>query len=350
MLSQTEINRVFRILDANKNRAVEGLRAVEEFFRFVVSNEMITQKLKEFRHSLCAACRDHADAWLLQRDSDEDVGGKIQGIAEYSRSGFDAIIAANLSRAGESLRVLEEYSKTFESSLGAAIEKLRYQFYDLEKEVKQFVLVQKKLAGRSLYVLTSACKDLMEFEYRINELCQSNVGVIQLREKNLADGELLARAKIATAICKTSQTLFIVNDRPDVAVLSGADGVHIGQDELPIKDVRLMVPASMIIGISTHSIEQARAAVENGADYIGVGPTFPSKTKCFSDFKGTELLKQVASEISIPAFAIGGINLDNVQQVIDAGLNRVAISNAIHSAESTSEAVAAFTRVLENEK
>lgn len=347
MLSQIEINHVFRILDANKNRAVEGLRTVEEFFRFVVSNETITRKLKEFRHSLCAACRDTADSWLLQRDSDADVGGKIQGVAEYSRSDFNAIIAANLSRAGESLRVLEEYSKTFDSSLGAAIEKLRYQFYDLEKEIKQFVAVHKNLSGRFLYVLTSACESAAEFETRIKELCECSVGVIQLREKNISDGELLERAKIASGICKTFPTLFIVNDRPDIAVLSGADGVHVGQEELPIKDVRLMVPASMLIGVSTHSIEQARAAVENGVDYIGVGPTFPSKTKCFSEFKGTELLDQVAKEISIPAFAIGGINLGNIQKVVDAGINRVAVSNAIHAAESPSEAVAAFTRVLE---
>lgn len=346
MLSQTEINRVFRILDANKNRAVEGLRAVEEFFRFVVSNEMITQKLKDFRHSLCSACSDHADSWLMQRDSDEDIGGKIQGVGEYSRSTFDSIIAANLSRAGESLRVLEEYAKTFEPALGAAIEKLRYKFYDLEKEIKQFVAVQKKLDGRSLYVLTSACKSAAEFETRITELCECNVGVIQLREKNISDGELLERAKIASGICKSSQTLFIVNDRPDIAVLSSADGVHVGQEELPIKDVRLMVPTSMLIGVSTHSIEQARTAVENGADYIGVGPTFPSKTKCFSEFKGTELLDQVAKEISIPAYAIGGINLENVQKTIDTGFRRIAVSNAIHSAESPSEVIAAFTRVL----
>ena len=347
MLSQTEINRVFRILDANKNRAVEGLRVVEEFFRFVVSNEMITQKLKDFRHTLCAVCSDHADSWLMQRDSDEDIGGKIEGAGEYSRSTFDSIIAANLSRAGESLRVLEEYGKTIVSTLGATIEKLRYQFYDLEKEIKQFVAGQKKLDGRSIYVLTSACKSLTEFETRITALCECNVGVIQLREKNISDGELLERAKIASGICKSSQTLFVVNDRPDIAVLSNADGVHIGQDELPIKDVRLMIPTSMLIGVSTHSIEQARTAVENGADYIGVGPTFPSKTKCFSEFKGTELLDQVSKEISIPAYAIGGINLENISKVVHAGFSRIAVSNAIHCADSTSETVAAFKRALE---
>ena len=105
----------------------------------------------------------------------------------------------------------------------------------------------------------------------------------------------------------TRKTLFIINDRPDLAALARADGVHVGQEELSVKDARSIVGPETLVGVSTHSIEQARQAVLDGANYIGVGPTFPSGTKQFEQFPGVELLRAVAAEIRLPAFAIGGI-------------------------------------------
>jgi thiamine-phosphate pyrophosphorylase len=125
----------------------------------------------------------------------------------------------------------------------------------------------------------------------------------------------------------------IINDRPDIAVLSSADGVHVGQEELSVADVRAIVGPKRLIGVSTHSIEQARQAVLDGADYIGCGPTFPTSTKEFSRYPGLEFLVEVSAEISLPGFAIGGINRQRLSEVLETGVGRIAVSSALDQAE-----------------
>ncbi len=132
--------------------------------------------------------------------------------------------------------------------------------------------------------------------------------------------------------------LCIVNDRPDLAALAGADGVHVGQQDVSVKDARLIVGPESLIGVSTHSIEQARQAVLDGANYIGTGPTFPSGTKSFAHFPGLDLLRTVAAEIRLPAFAIGGISADNLADVLGTGIRRIAVSAAITAAPDPAEA------------
>jgi len=123
-----------------------------------------------------------------------------------------------------------------------------------------------------------------------------------------------------------------MNDRPDLAVLARADGVHVGQEELSVKDARTMVGPEALIGVSTHSIEQARQAVLDGANYLGVGPVFPSGTKHFDRFPGVELLRAVTAEIRLPVFAIGGIGLNNLAEVLQTGIRRIAVSGAVLNA------------------
>ena len=122
-----------------------------------------------------------------------------------------------------------------------------------------------------------------------------------------------------------------MNDRPDLARLARADGVHVGQTELSVKEARTIVGPRALIGVSTHALDQARQAVIDGANYIGVGPTFPSATKSFDRFTGLNLLRDVAAEIRLPAFAIGGIGPDNIGDVLATGIARVALSGAVLS-------------------
>ena len=143
-----------------------------------------------------------------------------------------------------------------------------------------------------------------------------------------------------------SPTLSIINDRPDLAALSGADGVHVGQDELSVKDARSIVGPRALIGVSTHSLEQARTAVLDGADYLGVGPTFPSGTKQFAEFTGTELLTAVAAEIRLPAFAIGGITPENLPQVLSTGVKRIAVIGAVSNVADPAAAASSFLQIL----
>ncbi len=137
-----------------------------------------------------------------------------------------------------------------------------------------------------------------------------------------------------------------MNDRADLAVAADTDGVHVGQDELPAPEVRQIVGAKRLVGVSTHSIQQAREAVVQGADYIGCGPVFPGRTKQFDAFVGTTLLDQVATEIELPAFAIGGIDASNVGQVIAAGIRRIAVTGAIRDADEPAAAASLLKKML----
>jgi len=193
-----------------------------------------------------------------------------------------------------------------------------------------------------LYVLLDGRESIDEMADLARSLVEAGVDAIQLRDKRLSDRELVARARRLREICRAGgsstegetgrRTLCIINDRPDLASLAEADGVHVGQDELSVKDARAVVGPGRLVGVSTHSIEQARQAVLDGADYIGVGPTFPSGTKQFDAFPGPALLSQVASEVRLPAVAIGGIDLENLAEVLATGIGRVALSRAITTA------------------
>ena len=160
-----------------------------------------------------------------------------------------------------------------------------------------------------------------------------------MREKTMPDRELVSLARAVRAWTTQAGALLIINDRPDIAVLARADGVHVGQDELTVQDARTIVGPDRMVGVSTHSIEQAHRAVIEGADYIGVGPTFSSGTKSFADFPGLDLIRRVASEISLPWFAIGGINDRNAPDVKLAGATRIAVSGTVCRSRRPADAI-----------
>jgi thiamine-phosphate pyrophosphorylase len=178
-----------------------------------------------------------------------------------------------------------------------------------------------------LYVLIDGRDDERQFRDLVTALVGAGVQAIQLRDKRLDDRRLWERALLMRELTSQSEILFIVNDRPDLARLAQADGVHVGQEELPAAAARAICGG--LVGVSTHSLAQAKQAVADGADYIGVGPTFRTPTKRFSEFPGLELVRTVSQQISLPAFAIGGITLDNLHDVLAAGCRRVAVSSAI---------------------
>jgi thiamine-phosphate pyrophosphorylase len=183
-------------------------------------------------------------------------------------------------------------------------------------------------------------------EWTVREALAGGAQVIQLRAKQMPDGELVALARRVRRWTRDVGALFIMNDRPDLARLGDADGVHVGQGELSVADARRIVGPHALVGISTHSIEQARQAVLDGANYIGVGPVFPSRTKQFCSFPGTDLVRQVHAEIRLPAFAIGGIDLDRLAAVLAAGARRVAVSAAVAGVEDPRAAAAVFRKRL----
>jgi thiamine-phosphate pyrophosphorylase len=176
----------------------------------------------------------------------------------------------------------------------------------------------------------------------------NGVGIVLIREKTLPDRLLLEHARRVREWTRDAGGLLIVNDRPDLAVLCDADGVHVGQEELTVRDARRIVGPERLVGVSTHSLDQARQSVRDGADYLGVGPVFPSQTKSFADFPGLDLVRQVAAEITLPWYAIGGIGPDNVAAVAEAGAQRIAVGNAVCAADDPAAATAALHAGLAN--
>jgi thiamine-phosphate pyrophosphorylase len=319
-----------RILDAAANRAGEGLRIIEDYLRFALDDRHLTSTCKQVRHDLGELLAMLPAAELhAARDTRADVGTAIVTTAESLRPDAAAVVAASFKRVEQSLRCLEEYGKILDSQIGVRFEQLRYRVYTLERAADLTRASAKQLAGARLYVLIDGRSSTDEFISLVQTLVEAGVDALQLRDKRLTDRELAQRARRLREVTRGGKTLAIINDRPDIARIADADGVHLGQEELSVKDARSIVGPRGLVGVSTHSIEQARAAVLDGANYIGVGPTFPSTTKEFASFPGLELLRAVAAEIRLPAFAIGGITPGNVGEVLAAGISRVAVSAAI---------------------
>ncbi len=354
-----------RIVDAALNRAGEGLRVVEDYLRFVLDDPFLTRQIKALRHEFAAlaATLPTTDRHAA-RHTDSDVGTTISHESEAQRADTWAVCAASLKRTEQSLRSLEEYGKLIDPAFARQFESLRYRLYTLEKAIDVGRSSRERLESVRLCVLVDGRSSAAEFERLVRALIDAGVGMIQLRDKRLDDRELIARARQLVSLTRRqppappgvsrnvdrdadqppaepgaarfarrdTRTLAIINDRADIAAAVHADGVHLGQEDLTVKDARAIVGTRMLIGVSTHNLEQARAAVLDGADYLGAGPTFPSQTKSFDTFAGVDYLREVAAEIRLPTFAIGGITPQNLPEVLGTGISRVAVSSAISDA------------------
>jgi thiamine-phosphate pyrophosphorylase len=345
--AESEAVAMYRILDAAANRAGEGLRAVEDYLRFVLDDPHLTAACKHLRHELHdALARIPAAARLAARETQADVGTRITTPQEATRRTLHDVAMANLRRVQEALRSLEEYSKLLRGdgahTLPATFENLRYRCYTLQRLVGINQSSRARLAAARLYVLIDGCESPQSFERLARALIDAGVHVLQLRDKRLTDRQLRQRAEALRLWTRDRATLLIVNDRPDIAALVGADGVHVGQEELRVKDARRILGTRPLVGVSTHNIQQAGAAVADGADYLGAGPVFASTTKSFDALAGLDYLRAVAREITLPVFAIGGITLENVGQVLETGIRRVAVSAAVCQAPDPAAAARAF--------
>jgi thiamine-phosphate pyrophosphorylase len=320
---------VLRILDANANRAREALRVVEDYARFVLNDAALCESLKQLRHDFSTATAGIVGEAILHRDTPADVGTAIRTGAEQLRDDIAHVVRAAGKRLGEALRTIEEYLKTIDPQRAAQVESIRYRFYHLEQQIALTLRPACPFAAVRLYVLIteSVCK--LPWMEVAQEAIAGGADCLQLREKNLESAELLARARKLVALCRQHEVLCIINDRPDIALLSQADGVHVGQTDLPARDVRKLIGTGKIVGVSTHNLDQAKQAVRDGADYIGVGPFFASATKSRDFVAGAEYARQVVGGIPLPAVAIAGITVQNVDEVLASGIKAIAVAAAI---------------------
>ncbi len=336
-----------RILDANLNRAREALRVMEDLARFVLSSGSLSGDLKAARHDLRRIAETaglsavELAAW---RDTPGDVGTGVTTDAETQRVGLlDVAIAAG-KRAGEALRVIEEVAKTLavnaasarsEPTDPAALAKaLRYRVYELERRL---LLTMGTTDGRvrqwrlCVLITESQCAGRPWTDVAARAL-RGGAECLQLREKDLSDAELLRRARTLVDVCRVHGGVCIVNDRPDIALLSGADGVHLGQEDLGVADVRRLAGRGLIVGVSTANMTQALQAAADGADYCGCGPMFPSTTKAKPALSGPEYLRAYLADdrtARIPHLAISGISAANVATLAEAGCRGVAVSSSV---------------------
>jgi thiamine-phosphate pyrophosphorylase len=341
--------RVLRLLDANANRAREALRVVEDYARFVLDDGGLSEELKTLRHDLAAATRSFAGEAILHRDTPNDVGTGIKTESERTRANVSEVVVAAGKRLGEALRAIEEFLKTTCPTDAAKVEQVRYRFYDAEHRIALTLRPAARGLASSwrLYVLVTESLCTIPWLDAAEQAIEGGADCLQLREKDLEAGELLTRARQLVSLCRRHGIPCIINDRPDVAILAGADGVHVGQGDLPAREARKLLGPNRIVGVSTHNLEQARQAVADGADYIGVGPVFRSATKPRDFLPGLDLARDVARTLpQIPAVAIAGIHAGNVDEVVATGIRAVAVTSAVLCAPDVRAAAATLKAKL----
>ena len=327
-----------RIIDANANRAREALRVLEETARFALEDAALTEALKQLRHDL-AASLGSIRGLETHRDVARDVGTGITTEAEGRRSSLADVVRAAAKRLQEALRVVEEYGKLVVPDLAARIEALRYRSYELERDLLDALPSTGAEQWSVCVLLTSDVCSPRGWDEVAASIIAAAPDCIQLREKSMGDDELLRRARRLVRDSAPT-TRIIINDRPDIALLSGADGVHLGQGDLPCADVRRLVGPELIVGVSTSRLEEARQAREDGADYCGVGPMFQTRTKHKPDLAGPAYLRAFVAWGGLPHLAIGGITPSNVGSLVGAGCRGVAVSAAVCGADDPSAVVA----------
>ncbi len=339
----------YRIIDANFNRAREAARVIEEFCRFALNSAPLTKRAKRLRHEL-SACLDKLDAGRLisSRDTLSDVGVGSVVENQLERSNLKSCLTAGCKRLTEALRTLTEMTRTQNRSVAETIEKLRFDAYALEKDIILFSEPAEKFKRVKLYVIISSNlpTDIMCLTQRC---VAGGADCIQLRVKNINDDKLFAVAVEFAQICKEAGALGIINDRIDVAIAAGADGVHLGQNDLPIEQARKLQLAPLIIGKSTHSLEQSQTACEALPTYVSLGPVFPTGTKPTAEPVGLDYVRQATQQLAdtgISHVAIGGITLENVDKVLKAGAKAVAVCSAVTEVEDPTEACRALKQKI----
>lgn len=323
---------LYRIIDANFNRAREALRVAEEYCRFCLDSKPLSSRAKQMRHRLSGAAAGLDQARLIgARDTLADVGTDIVVDNQLARADLDQAFTAAAKRLTEALRVLAEAVQPIAPPLAEVFEKLRYEAYTFEKDVLTFAVPAQRFSRARLYVLLC---DLAPVEIMaMTQYCaKGRADCIQLRMKGISDRQYLELACQFVNLCRENNVISIINDRVDIAVASGADGVHLGRDDLCAQTARKLQTRPMIIGLTTHDSQQLESAIDQRPTYIALGPAFASSTKPALEPAGLDYIKAGTNRLKstgIASVAIGGITQDNIDQVIAAGVSAAAVSAVI---------------------
>jgi len=330
-----------RIVDANFNRAREAVRVVEEYCRFALNSATLSGRAKQLRHELSAAVGELDTGRLIAgRDTPGDVGVGRRVANQLERTTLKDCFTAGAKRLTEALRALSETIQMENPAVARTIEQLRYQAYTLEKDILLFGEPLERFRRVRLYVIVTS--DLPAEVLSLASKCAAGgADCIQLRAKDLPDDRLFALAVEFVDICRELGSLSIVNDRVDIAVAAGADGVHLGQNDLPVEQARRLQSTPLIVGKSTHSQRELDAACASLPTYVSLGPVFPTPTKPTIDVAGPDYVRRGLERLAgtgVSHVAIGGITAENVGQVVRTGAERVAVCTAVTNAANPTDA------------
>jgi thiamine-phosphate pyrophosphorylase len=341
---------IYRIIDANYNRAREGLRVAEEFCRFALDNQQLSSRCKEIRHKLSASIsKIDSQRLIASRDTENDVGCDVKIAEPMKRQSLEDCVTAGLARTVEAIRAITESVSVFDVKIANEFEKIRYDCYTIEKDISLFGFPAIKFKNARLYCIITmqAGIDVLNIA---KQCTAGGADCLQLRAKDISDAELLPLAREFVKIGKDNNVVIIINDRADIAIAADADGVHLGQNDLPANEIRKLQLKPLIIGASTHSMDELASAVEQRPHYVGVGSVFSTNTKQQVEICGLDYVKQATDFLktkSVEAVAIGGITLENVDKVLATGAKRIAVSSCVCLAENPADICKKFKEKLD---
>ena len=336
-LKLLEDQRIAQIIDANLDRAREGLRVLEDWARFALGRKDLVKTVKNYRQILG---KHHLKVYKESRNFVTDKCTGLGHPEQFKRNNASSIISSNSARVQEALRVIEEFSRDHNQNLSKISSDIRYEIYNLEialLEAESNYSLRKILNENDLYFITLDSENLFE---KIKNILEGGVKIIQLRFKHGKDSDNLKFAIKVRELCNSYDALLLINDRVDIASACKADGVHLGQDDMDIKSARNILGFSKIIGISASNEWDIEKAIKDGCDYLGIGPVFATTTKKEKVPLGIETLKSLTRDISIPWFAIGGIKHENISLLKENNIRKVAIiSDLINSKNPKEKAI-----------
>ncbi len=345
-LEKLEDLRIAQIIDANLDRAREGLRVMEDWARFALGRKDLVKIFKNFRQTLG---KHHLKLYKESRNFITDQCAGLSHPEQFKRKNASSIICSNAARVQEALRVIEEFSRDHNQNLYKISAEIRYEIYNLEivlLDAQSNYSLLKILNNNDLYFISLDTENLFE---KIKYILEGGVKIIQLRFKKGNDSDNLNFGIKVRELCNNFGALLLINDRVDIALACKADGVHLGQDDMDIKTARGILGFSKIIGISANNQLDITKAIEDGCDYLGIGPVFATQTKKNKVPLGIDTLKSLTKDISIPWFAIGGIKQENISLLKENNIRKVAMITELINAKNPKEKAIMIINCLADE-
>jgi thiamine-phosphate pyrophosphorylase len=314
-----------RIADVNFNRLNESLKLIEDVIRFSLENKQLLQDVRKIRtRFLEVKKRAPITLVISKRSSKYDLGRP----AVFDRGGHRSekdLVVANITRAKEAARILEEILRMEPAKVSHIMKDIRFRLYDLERALFAYY---SRAFDPSLYaILDEVFIEPSRLERDIRTMTRNGITVVQLRMNNANDKTVYRFAVKIMRLLSKSSVVFIVNNRIDIALASRAHGVHLGQHDIPVRVARIMLGDHHIIGKTVRTVAQARTAQREGADYIGAGAVFPTRTKEDARVIGIKGLRKICNAVDIPVVGIGGLDNKNYQGVLKAGASGIAVSS-----------------------